>query len=126
MGRSTQATDDDQTETKTNDDTERKRQRLQAELSSLDQTRAVGSSVGRLGATVTLTGPIDEVPTHLFKIAERYDVDVLNRATGSYGRGVETTLELAGDERREAVIEYAEKHDDEPVEIVFESTEGDA
>lgn len=83
---------------------------LRSEIMSLDIVRSVSSSNNRRGAAnVTISGRLDDVPSHIYRIANRYDLNVVHRETGRYGRGVETRLELATDDRLEAILEFVDE-----------------
>lgn len=94
---------------------------LTSHLMSLDSVRSAGRKQGRLGATLTVEGDVDDVPSHVFRVADRFDVDVLHRRTERGGLGVETIVELVDDERREEVLDYCEQYDRD-VEVLHESS----
>lgn len=95
-------------------------QLLSSQLMSLDGVRGAGRQVGRVGATITVEGGVDDLPSHLFKIAARFDLDVIHRQTSRGGRGdVETLVELAGEERRDEVLAHSAEYDQD-VEVLHD------
>lgn len=83
-------------------DVDRERALLSREVMNLGARGASGKK-GEPGVLATFGGHLDAVPDHLFWIAERYDLTVVHRATERGGRGVETRVELATEERHAAI-----------------------
>ena len=84
---------------------------LTSHLMSLAPVRSAGRKQGTLDATVTVEGTVDDLPAHLFRVADRFDLNVVHRETARKGRGVETVVEICSDERRDTVLDYCEKYD---------------
>lgn len=93
------------------DTLDRQGELLTSQLMTLDRVHSAGRKRGSLDATVTVEGTVDDVPGHLFRVADRYDLNVVHRKTKANGRGVETVVEICSDERRDTVLDYCEKYD---------------
>lgn len=94
---------------------------LTSQLMSLAPVRSAGRKQGTLDVTVTVEGTVDDLPAHLFRVADRFDLNVVHRETARKGRGVETVVEICSDARRDTVLDYCEKYDRD-VQVLADSS----
>lgn len=91
---------------------------LVSQLMALDAVRSAGGHKEKLSVSIGVRGELEDVPEHVYRVADRFDLTVLHRGTSHSGLELITRLELAEDDRVETVLEHYEARDDDGPDVL--------
>jgi hypothetical protein len=94
-------------------DVDRLGELLQSQIGALDTVRSTGRAKGTPNVTFTIDGDRDDLPSHVLRVADRFDQTVVHRRTSKNGLGrTESVFEVVDDDRLDAIASAVRERDD--------------
>lgn len=93
-------------------DTDRLGELLQSQIGALPSVRSNARAKGTTNVTFTIEGGRDDLPSHVHRIADRFDQTVVHRRTEKNGLGeTESVFEVVDDDRLHTLDRHVEQYD---------------